>query len=65
MFSNRSVRVQPSAAPIEKAGVPDARIVLAALRNAGHVFGGVAPAALKADVEYQTVDLFAPLKNRP
>ena len=40
MFSNRSVRVQPSAAPIEKVGVPDARTVLAALRNAGHVFGG-------------------------
>ena len=45
--------------------MPDARIVLAALRSAGHVFGGLAPAALNADVEYQTVDLFAPLKNRP
>ena len=65
MFSNRSVSVQPSAPPIEKAGVPDARSVLAARRNAGHVAGGLTPAARNAAVEYQTVDLFAPLKKRP
>ena len=40
MFSNRSVSVQPSAPPIEYAGVPEARSVFAAARNCGHVFGG-------------------------
>ena len=64
MFSNRSVSVHPSAPPIEKAGCPRAG-VLAARRNAGHVAGGLMPAALKAAVEYQTVDLLAPLKKRP
>jgi hypothetical protein len=59
------VSVHPSAPPIEYAGVPDARSVLAAARNAGHVAGGLTPAVLKAAVEYQTVDLFAPLKKRP
>jgi hypothetical protein len=38
---------------------------LAAARNAGHVAGGLTPAPPKAAVEYQTVDLFAPLKKRP
>ena len=65
MFSNRSVSVQPSAPPIENAGVPDDRRVLAASRSAGHVAGGLMPAVLKAAVAYQTVDLFAPLKKRP
>ena len=46
MFSNRSVSVQPSAAPIEYAGTPEAFNVFAVFRSAGHVFGGVTPAAL-------------------
>ena len=65
MFSNRSVRVQPSAPPIENAGVPDPRSVFAAARSAGQVAGALTPAVLNAAVEYQTVDLFAPLKKRP
>ena len=45
--------------------MPDARSVLAAARNCGHVFGGFTPAFLKAVVEYQIVDLLAPLKTMP
>ena len=55
----------PVGAADREGGVPDARSVLAARRNAGHVAGGLMPAALKAAVEYQTVDLLAPLKKRP
>ena len=65
MFSNRSVSVQPSAPPIEYAGVPDARSVFAAARSCGHVFGGLTPAFLNDSTLYQTVDLLAPLKKRP
>ena len=60
MFSNRSVRVQPSAAPREYAGVPDAFSVLASFRNSSKVFGGWTPAFSKALTLYQTVDLLAP-----
>src|SRR6266487_1504213 len=37
MFSNRSVSVQPSDAPSEYAFWPDARSVVAAFKNCGHV----------------------------
>src|SRR6266516_1896854 len=63
MFSNMSVRVQPSAPPIEYAGVPDALIVLASLRSCVSVFGADTPASLKAGTLYQTSDLFAALKT--
>ncbi len=65
MFSNRSVSVHPSAPPIEKAGTPEERSVLASARSWSQVLGGVTPAVLKAVGLYQTVDLLAPLKNRP
>ena len=65
MFSKRSVSVQPSPPPMEKAGVPEARSVFAAVTSCGHVFGDLTPAFLNAGVLYQTVDLFAPLKTRP
>ena len=65
MFSNRSVSVQPSAPPIENAGVPDAFSVSAALRNCGQDEGGLTPAFLNAATLYQTVDLLAPLIRRP
>ena len=65
MFSNRSVSVQPSAPPIEYAGVPEAFSVFAAARNCGHVDGGLTPALLNAATLYQTVDLLAPLIRRP
>ena len=45
--------------------MPDARSVLAAVSSSGQVFGGLTPAFLNAQVEYQTVDLFAPLKTMP
>src|SRR5437868_5658944 len=63
MFSNMSVRVQPSDPPIEYAGVPDALIVLASLSSCVNVFGGLTPAALKAGTLYQTTDLLAALKT--
>jgi hypothetical protein len=63
MFSNRSVSVQPSAPPIEYAGVPDAFSVFAAERSCAHVFGGLTPAVLKAGTLYQTTDLLAALKT--
>ena len=65
MFSNRSVSVQPSAPPIEYAGVPEASIVFAAVEELGQVFGGLTPAFLNGWTLYQTVDLLAPLKKRP
>jgi hypothetical protein len=65
MFSNRSVRVHPSAPPIENGGVPDALIVEATLRNCGHVDGALTPAVLKAWALYQTVDLLPALKTIP
>src|SRR5229473_7731681 len=65
MFSNRSVSVQPSAPPIENAGVPEALSVFAAVSSAGQLVGAVTPAALKAATLYQMVDLLAPLKRRP
>ena len=65
MFSNRSVSVQPSAPPIEYAGMPDALSVFASLRSSSHVFGGLTPAFLNAWTLYQTVDLLAPLKKTP
>src|SRR6476646_11294712 len=63
MFSNRSVRVQPSAPPIEYAGVPDALMVLAILRRFETVFGGLTPAVLKAGTLYQTSAVLAALKT--
>ena len=39
MFSNQSVRVQPSAPPIDTAGVPDSKTVSAVFRKSAHVFG--------------------------
>src|SRR5579885_451502 len=63
MFSNRSVRVQPSAPPIEYAGVPDALIVCASFSSCENVFGGITPAVLKAGTLYQTSDLLAALKT--
>ena len=65
MFSNRSVRVQPSAAAIAYALAPDAFNVLASLRNAGKVAAGLPPASLKSLMLYQTVDLLAALKTSP
>src|SRR6266498_4210496 len=65
MFSNRSVRVHPSAAAMAYAFAPDAFNVLASLRNAGNVVAGFAPASLKSLTLYQTVDLLAALKKRP
>ena len=63
MFSNMSVSVQPSAPPIEYAGVPDALIVFASARSCVHVFGGFTPAVLNAGTLYQTSDLLAALKT--
>src|SRR5436305_7172468 len=63
MFSNRSVSVQPSAPPIEYAGVPEAFSVLASFSSCVHVFGAVTPAALKDGTLYQTVDLLAALNT--
>src|SRR5579862_906365 len=63
MFSNMSVSVQPSAPPIEYAGVPDALIVFASARSFENVFGGVTPAFLNAGTLYQTTDLLAALKT--
>src|SRR5581483_1042619 len=63
MFSNMSVSVQPSAPPIEYAGVPDALIVFASLSSCENVFGGVTPAVLKAGTLYQTTDLLAALNT--
>src|SRR2546423_4337028 len=65
MFSNRSVSVQPSAPPIEYAGVPDALSVFASLTRSSKVFGAVTPASLNDLTLYQMVDLLAPLKMRP
>src|SRR5258706_13137240 len=63
MFSKRSVRVQPSAPPIEYAGVPDDLITFAAARSCVQVFGGLTPAFLNAGTLYQTSDLLAALKT--
>src|ERR1700704_1342858 len=63
MFSNRSVSVQPSAPPIENAGVPDDLRTFAAARSCVHVLGGLTPAVLKAGTLYQTRDLLAALKT--
>src|ERR1051325_6525062 len=64
MFSNRSVSVQPSAPPIEYAGVPLACSVFAAFVSWDHVFGAEMPAVLKAGTLYQSSDLLAALKTR-
>src|SRR5438067_8739182 len=63
MFSNMSVSVQPSAPPIEYAGVPEDLIVFAAASSCANVFGGDTPAVLKAGTLYQTTDLLAALKT--
>src|SRR3954449_6073702 len=63
MFSNRSVSVQPSAPPIEYAGVPDAFSVFASVSICCHVFGGVTPALLNDGTLYQSTDLLAALKT--
>src|SRR5580658_56851 len=63
MFSNRSVSVQPSAPPIEYAGVPEASNVLATERSCAQVFGGFTPAALNAGTLYQSSDLLDALKT--
>src|SRR5919198_1461038 len=65
MFSNRSVRVQPSDAAIEYGVTPEARSVFPAARNFGHVFGALTPASLNALTLFQTVDLFDALKKMP
>src|SRR5918994_6597364 len=65
MFSNRSVSVQPSAAPIEYGVTPDSFNVLPAARKSSQFSGGSTPASSKAATLYQTVDLLAPLKKRP
>ena len=65
MFSNRSVSVQPSAAPIEYGVTPEALSVSPASMNASQSAGGSTPASSKAATLYQTVDLLAPLKKRP
>src|SRR5690242_8699825 len=63
MFSNMSVSVQPSAPPMEYAGVPLALIVFASFSSCAKVFGGVTPAVLKAGTLYQITDLLAALKT--
>ena len=65
MFSNRSVRVHPSAPPIEYAGMPLALSVFAALRKSFQFVGGLTPASLNDLTLYQTVDLLAALMIRP
>src|ERR1051325_8494439 len=65
MFSNRSVSVQPSAPPIEYAGVPEACSVEATFVSCGHVDGAFTPAFLNAWALYQTVDLLLALKTSP
>ena len=57
--------VQPSAPPIEYAGVPDDFSVAAAFTSCGQVFGALTPAFLNAGTLYQMVDLFEPLKTMP
>ena len=61
MFSNRSVRVQPSAPASEYAGMPEAFRVSAAARKSSHVSAGSTPASSKAATLYQTVDLLMAL----
>jgi hypothetical protein len=63
MFSKRSVSVQPSAPPIEYAGVPDDLSVFAAARSCDHVYGGLTPACLNDGTLYQTSDLLAALNG--
>ena len=60
-----SVSVQPSAAPIEYARVPDALSVLAFSRNASKSSAGSTPASSKSGTLYQTVDLLAALNRSP
>lgn len=62
MFSNQSVRVQPSAPPTDTGVTPEAEIVSAVVRNSFQVFGSAAPAFSKTAVLYQTRDLLAALK---
>jgi hypothetical protein len=59
MFSNQSVRVQPSPPPTDTGTLtPESASVCASLRNSGQVLGGVLmPALENAFVLYQTVDL--------
>src|SRR4029079_5067678 len=64
-FSKMSVSGQPSPPSIEKAGVPEARSVLALASSCVQVAGGFTPAFLKAATEYQIVDLLAPLNTMP
>ena len=64
MFSNRSVSVQPSAPPIEYAGVPDSLSVFASVRNCAHVDGALTPASVNDLTLYQTVDLLARLDDQ-
>ena len=45
--------------------MPDARSVLASASSCVQVLGGFTPAFLKAETEYQMVDLLAPLKTMP
>src|SRR5260370_35266571 len=65
MFSNMSVSVQPSAPPIEYAGVAEALITFAAGRGCANVVGEFTPAVLKGGTLYQTTDLLAALKPSP
>ena len=65
MFSNRSVSVQPSAPPIEYAGMPAALSSFAPARKSSHVAGASRPASSNAATLYQTVDLLAALKRKP
>src|SRR5262252_398722 len=65
MFSKRSVRVHPSAPPIEYGGTPEDLIVAASFVRSGHVLGALTPASEKEWTLYQTVDLLLALKTRP
>ncbi len=65
MFSNQSVRVQPSCPATAKAASPESERVCPALSISSYVAGGLTPAWSSASGLYQTVDLWAALKYRP
>lgn len=61
MFSNQSVRVQPSAPPTENGVTPESYTVCAVVSSSSQVFGSVAPAFSKTLALYQIRDLLAAL----
>ncbi len=65
MFSNRSVRVQPSAPAIEYGGSPEALIVSAAATISSNVAGGSTPAVSYVATLYQPSDLLLALNRKP